>query len=78
MRTGPVSCLVINPRSFTVASSRLAARAIALAKAHGAEVIEADQPPHFEAGLDAAADRARFHVTERGICLVTPEMVGTA
>lgn len=51
---GPASCLVVNPRSFAVASSRLAARAIALARAHGAEVIEADQPLHFEAGLDAA------------------------
>ena len=62
VRTGPVSCLVINPRSFTVASSRLAARAIALAKAHGAEVIAADQPPHFEAGLDAALARGARRV----------------
>jgi glucose-1-phosphate adenylyltransferase len=35
-------------------------------------------PDGFEAGLDTVADRARFHVTERGICLVTPEMVGMA
>ena len=59
---GPVSCLVVNPRSFTVASSRLAVRAIALAKAHGAEVIEADHPEHFEAGLDAALARGARRV----------------
>lgn len=53
----PASCLVVNPRSFTVARSRLAARAIALAQAHGAEVIEADHPLHFEAGLEAALVR---------------------
>lgn len=34
-------------------------------------------PDGFAAGLDAAADRARgFHVTERGITLVTPDMLG--
>ena len=34
-------------------------------------------PEGFEAGLDPAADRARgFRVTERGITLVTPEMIG--
>ena len=27
-------------------------------------------------GVDASADRARFHVTQRGITLVTPEMLG--
>jgi glucose-1-phosphate adenylyltransferase len=27
-------------------------------------------------GLDATADRRRFHVTERGVTLVTPEMLG--
>jgi glucose-1-phosphate adenylyltransferase len=34
-------------------------------------------PERFEAGLDAAADRARgFRVTDRGVTLVTPEMLG--
>jgi glucose-1-phosphate adenylyltransferase len=33
-------------------------------------------PDGFAAGVDAAHDRARFHVTERGITLVTPEMLG--
>jgi glucose-1-phosphate adenylyltransferase len=32
-------------------------------------------PDGFSAGIDAAHDRARFHVTERGITLVTPEML---
>jgi glucose-1-phosphate adenylyltransferase len=33
-------------------------------------------PDGLQAGLDAAADRARFHVTERGIILITPDMLG--
>jgi len=35
-------------------------------------------PDGFSAGVDADADRARFHVTERGIVLVTPEMLEQA
>ena len=35
-------------------------------------------PDGFSAGVDAALDRARFHVTERGICLITPDMLGGA
>jgi glucose-1-phosphate adenylyltransferase len=31
-------------------------------------------PDGFCAGVDPARDRTRFHVTERGICLVTPGM----
>jgi glucose-1-phosphate adenylyltransferase len=27
-------------------------------------------------GVDAAADRERFHVTDGGVTLVTPEMLG--
>ena len=30
----------------------------------------------IEIGVDIEADRARFHVTERGVVLVTPEMLG--
>ncbi len=33
-------------------------------------------PDGFEAGIDAARDRARFIVTERGVVLVTPQMLG--
>jgi glucose-1-phosphate adenylyltransferase len=33
-------------------------------------------PDGFTAGVDPLQDRARFHVTERGICLVTPQMLG--
>jgi len=33
-------------------------------------------PDGFTAGVDPVLDRARFHVTERGICLVTPQMLG--
>jgi glucose-1-phosphate adenylyltransferase len=33
-------------------------------------------PPGFAAGLDPELDRRRFHVTERGITLIVPEMLG--
>ena len=33
-------------------------------------------PPGFAVGVDAEADRKRFHVTPRGIALITPEMIG--
>ena len=33
-------------------------------------------PDGFSAGFDAAADAARFHVTPRGVTLVTPTMLG--
>ena len=33
-------------------------------------------PEGFSAGFDAKQDRQRFHVTERGITLITPEMLG--
>jgi glucose-1-phosphate adenylyltransferase len=33
-------------------------------------------PEGFTAGFDAEEDRRRFHVTERGITLITPDMLG--
>jgi glucose-1-phosphate adenylyltransferase len=33
-------------------------------------------PPGLHAGVDAAEDRKRFHVTEKGITLITPDMLG--
>lgn len=33
-------------------------------------------PDGFRAGLDADADRRRFHVSERGVTLITPSMLG--
>jgi glucose-1-phosphate adenylyltransferase len=33
-------------------------------------------PDGFQAGVNPAQDKARFHVTERGITLITPSMLG--
>ena len=33
-------------------------------------------PDGFKAGVHPAEDRANFHVTERGVTLITPEMLG--
>ena len=33
-------------------------------------------PPGFTVGIDPQADRQRFHVTEKGVTLVVPEMLG--
>jgi glucose-1-phosphate adenylyltransferase len=33
-------------------------------------------PAGTRIGVDPAEDRRRFHLTERGIVLVTPEMLG--
>ncbi len=33
-------------------------------------------PAGLQAGIDPAEDRKRFHVTEKGITLITPEMLG--
>lgn len=35
-----------------------------------------DLPDGFEAGVDRAADEARFHVSAQGVVLITPEMLG--
>jgi glucose-1-phosphate adenylyltransferase len=33
-------------------------------------------PPEMKIGVDPVADRRRFHVTDKGVVLVTPEMLG--
>ena len=33
-------------------------------------------PDGFQAGVNGDADRKSFHVTERGVVLITPEMLG--
>ena len=33
-------------------------------------------PDGFKAGVFPAEDRARFHVTERGVTMITPKMLG--
>ena len=33
-------------------------------------------PPRLAVGIDPAADRGRFHVTDTGVTLITPEMLG--
>jgi glucose-1-phosphate adenylyltransferase len=33
-------------------------------------------PDGFQVGINPDADRERFHVTPRGITLITPEMLG--
>jgi glucose-1-phosphate adenylyltransferase len=33
-------------------------------------------PPNTRIGVDAAEDAARFHVSEEGVVLVTPDMLG--
>jgi glucose-1-phosphate adenylyltransferase len=33
-------------------------------------------PDGLSAGVDAEADRKRFHVTERGITVIVPESLG--
>lgn len=47
-------CLIVNPGSFRASSGGLAARALALGKAYGATVIEAQRPEQIRAGLDHA------------------------
>jgi glucose-1-phosphate adenylyltransferase len=33
-------------------------------------------PPDFQVGVDREADRRRFHVTDKGVTLITPDMLG--
>jgi glucose-1-phosphate adenylyltransferase len=35
-------------------------------------------PPGLEAGLDPEADRRRFHVTDKGVTLITADMLARA
>jgi len=35
-------------------------------------------PPGLQVGVDPVEDRKRFHVTDRGVTLITPEMLGQA
>ena len=59
------ACVIVNPRSHTVARDGLAAPALALARAQGADVIEAHGPETIAAGLD----RALAHGARRIIVL---------
>lgn len=47
-------CLIINPQSFRASRGDLAARAAALGRAHGAELIVASDPRAIARGLDRA------------------------
>ncbi len=61
-RTGSTPCLLVNPRSFGVASGDLAGRAVSLARAHGADIIEAHEPAQIAAGLERAIGNGTRHV----------------
>ena len=60
--TAPPPCLIVNPRSFRASRKGLAARAAALARAHGAEVIEADHPRSVDIALRSILLRRQRHV----------------
>lgn len=60
--TVPPPCLIINPRSFRASRKGLAARAAALARAHGAEVVEADHPGSVDIALRSILLRRQRHV----------------
>jgi hypothetical protein len=57
-------CLIVNPKSFRAARGGLAARAVALGKASGAEVIETGDPAALLGGVEAqlARGQQRFFV----------------
>ncbi len=54
--------LIVNPLSYSLANGRLAAQAIAVAKRHGAGVLEARGPEAIAAGLDGALARGTRRV----------------
>ncbi|HKY91220.1 MAG TPA: diacylglycerol kinase family protein [Nevskiaceae bacterium] len=50
--TAAPACLIVNPRSFRASNNDLAERAATLARAHGAEVVNAFHPTQLERELD--------------------------
>lgn len=52
-------CLIVNPRSFRSSRGKLAARAVRLANAYGADVLQADQRSQVHAGLDTILARGQ-------------------
>ena len=58
---GAPPCLIVNPRSFS-ASRGLAAQATALARSHGAEVVEVDGPAMLTAAVDSILARRQRQV----------------
>lgn len=58
----PRPCLIVNPKSFRAASGGLAARAVALAVAYGADVVQADRPSQLEPALDRILARGQRQV----------------
>ena len=58
----PTPCLIVNPRSFAASRSSMAARAAALARSYGIEVIEAQEPVALAAALDGLAVRGRQRI----------------
>ena len=60
-KTATPPCLIVNPRSFS-ASRGLAARATALARAHGAEVVVVDSPTSTIAAVESILTRRQRQV----------------
>lgn len=58
----PPPCLIVNPRSYGASCGNLAAQAMALATAHGADIIQADRPSQLAAGLDSLLARGTRRV----------------
>lgn len=52
-------CLIVNPRSFRASRGGLAERAIAIARRHGAEVIEAQTPDDLSRALNPRLAQGR-------------------
>lgn len=54
--------LLVNPLSYSLADGRLCAQAVALAKRHGAGILEAGGPGAIAVGLDSALSRGARQV----------------